>query len=67
MHFRIKHIVSIAAATVVLLPNTASQKARATLNGRVDDVEHAAITHAKVTAKNDASSVGTAVDAPLAG
>ena len=39
-----------------------AQETRATLNGHVEDAEHAAIPHATVTAQNTATGVDTAVE-----
>jgi hypothetical protein len=62
MHLRrFTHAISLATAAVMLLPNAVSQETRATLNGRVEDTEHAAIPHAKVTARNLASGVESTI------
>ena len=59
---RHSHIVSIAAAAVMLLRSGFAQETRATLNGRVEDAEHAAVPRAKVTATNAASGVQSTIE-----
>ena len=55
-------LLALATAATLTLPYLGAQETRATLNGRVEDTEHAAVPHAKVTARNVASGVASTIE-----